>query len=112
MLETQAAIRLFSGLSTLEQPRFLITFAHRLTVAARDTYEFQKDGVADPKRLRTINEVQHRVCGHALALLRGGSERYPDEVLVSIFLDDKSEAERARIAWAFENAREALRRDS
>ena len=57
-------------------------------------------------------ETRHRVCGHALALLRDSPERYPDDVLIRIFLDEKSEAERAGIAWAFENAREALHRDS
>jgi hypothetical protein len=31
------------------------------------------------------------------------------DVLVRIFLDDKSEEERAGIAWAFEHVREALR---
>ena len=66
----------------------------------------------DPKRLRTINEVQHRVCGHTLALLYGSAERYPDDVLIGFFLDRKSEAERADIAWAFENAIRALRRDN
>jgi hypothetical protein len=112
MLDTQAATAYFSGLSAAEQLRLLMTFAHRLTVAARDTYELQKEGVADPKRLRTINEVQHRVCGHALALLRDSADRYPDDVLVGIFLEDKTEVERSGIAWAFESAREALRRDS
>lgn len=112
MLDTEAAIAFFSGLSAAEQLRFLIAFSHRLTVAARDTYEFQKDGVTDPKRLRTLNEIQHRVSGHALALLHGQPDRYPDDVLIRIFLDDKPESERAGIAWAFENAREALRRDS
>jgi hypothetical protein len=112
MLDTHAATRYFSALSDAEQLQFLIAFSHCLTVAARDTYEFQKDGVVDPKRLRTINEVQHRVSGHALALLKGSAGRYPDDVLMSIFLNDKSEAERAGIVWAFENAKESLRRDS
>lgn len=112
MFDTQTATTYFSALSNAEQLRFLIAFSHRLTIAARDTYEFQKDGVVDAKRLRTINELQHRVSGHALALLKGSAERYPDSVLMSIFLDDKSEAERAGIVWAFENARESLRRDS
>jgi hypothetical protein len=111
-LDTQAAIAFFSGLSAAEQLRFLIAFSHRLTIAARDTYEFQKDGVTDPKRLRTVNEVQHRVSGHAMALLKDDPDRYPDDVLVRIFLDDKSESERADIAWAFEDARAALHRDS
>lgn len=50
--------------------------------------------------------------GHALALLKGSAARYPDPVLMSIFLEDKSESERADIVWAFENAKESLRRDS
>jgi hypothetical protein len=94
-----------------EQLRFLIAFSHRLTVAARDTYEFQSSGVTDPKRLRALNEVQHRVSGHAMALLRADPYRYPDDVLIRIFLDEKSESERAGIAWAFDNARETLHRD-
>jgi hypothetical protein len=46
-----------------------------------------------------------------MALLKDNPDGYPDDVLVRIFLDDKSESERADIAWAFEDARAALQGD-
>jgi len=63
------AIRVFANITREQQTVVLASYAHSLTVAARDTYTAGKDGVADPRRLRRINEIQHRVVGQLLHLL-------------------------------------------
>ena len=75
---------MFSGLTTADQTQVLATFAHELTVAARDGYEVGGVGLTDSGWLRTVNEVQHRVTAHLAALLRDDFKRYPDSVLVDI----------------------------
>lgn len=40
---------------------FLIQYGHELTIMARGAYLFQSDEVANPKLLRGINEIQHRL---------------------------------------------------
>lgn len=39
----------------------LLTYGHKLTVMARDAYEFQGPGVDKPRLLRDSNEIMHRV---------------------------------------------------
>ncbi len=81
------AIAAFSALETEGQARFLARFAHNLTVAARDAYVAGGYGLTDPARVRAINEVQHRVTGHLRMLLEDDPKRYPDDVLVRMFLE-------------------------
>jgi hypothetical protein len=84
----------------------LATLGHNLTIAARDTYEFQAPGVRAPQRLRDINEIQHRVFSHILALSTVDKWRYPDDDLISIVLDFGDEHVRAQSLWALQDALE------
>ena len=54
-----------------------------------------------PSRLRSINEAQHRISGHVLKLLAGDRSRYPDEVLVSVILEQDDPVLRGQVAAAF-----------
>ncbi len=90
----------FCNMTQTQQIVFLASYANRLTVAARDTYVAGEDAVADPCRLRRMNEIQHRVTGHLLHLLQSNPERYPDDVLMSIILDDSD----SELMWAFKQA--------
>ena len=94
----------FSKLATEAQLRLLARFGHNLTIAARDTYEFQAPGVRDPQRLRQLNEIQHRVLGHMLSLMTPGAWRYSDDALMSIMLDHEDEHLKAQAKWAFDDA--------
>ncbi len=76
------AIAAFLRLKTDEQVRVLVAYAARLTIVARDTYIPLTDGVADPSRLRFLNECQHRILSHISALLARSTQRYPDDVLI------------------------------
>jgi hypothetical protein len=100
----EEAVRAFSRLPADGQAEFLARFGHNLTIAARDTYDFQAPTVRSPERLRAINEIQHRVLSHILALLVNGEWRYPDDALVSIMLEHDDEHLRRQAAWAFEDA--------
>ncbi len=103
-MDPSEATRRLSALSAEAQLRLLASFGHNLTVAARDTYEFQAPGVREPMRLRQINEIQHRVLAHILALSKSNQFRYPDDVLISIMLEHDDGHLRAQALWAYEDA--------
>lgn len=86
------------------QLRLLAQFGHNLTIAGRDTYEFQAPGVHSPQRLRQINEIQHRVFAHIVKLSTLNEQRYPNDVLVSIMLEHEDKELEAQTRWAFEDA--------
>lgn len=86
----------FLSLTDREKTETLVRLSHELTIVARDTYEVGSAGLSRPARLRTLNEIQHRITAHVLALLTGDSERYPDDTLARIILahDDDAELQR------------------
>jgi hypothetical protein len=86
-----------------EKTRFLLCFAHELTIIARDTYDAGMAGVANPERLRVINEIQHRVIGFAMALAENNPNQYPDDIALGIILDHPEDMELERqLQWAFD----------
>ena len=87
------AVSAYSTLSAADQLRVLADYAHDLTIIARGTYIPQTEDIADPQRLRLLNEVQHRVTGHMRHLISGNTERYPDDVIVRIIIAE-DDAER------------------
>lgn len=103
-MDTPSAVARFSALGADEQLRFLAKFGHNLTLVARDTYVPGSDRVHAPERLRRLNETQHRVFGHLLALLSASKWRYPDDAIVSIMLEHDDDYLRSQVAWAFEDA--------
>ena len=79
---------LFSGLPISKQCVVLSLLAHELTIIMREHYELKNDGLDNPCRVRTLNELQHRITSHLSALLRNDSRRFPDEVIGNIIDDD------------------------
>jgi hypothetical protein len=57
------AVTAYSALTASVQLRALAEYAFNLTVIARGTYFPQTEDIADPRRLRLLNEVQHRSRG-------------------------------------------------
>lgn len=86
MNRTEATL-VFNHLSSDEQTKFLALFSHNLTVLARDSYEVGTENITKPFLIREINEIQHRVSMQIYLLLENSSERYPDDVLMQIFLE-------------------------
>jgi hypothetical protein len=104
-MNTSDAIASFAALGPDAKACFLALLAHELTMVARDTYEVGGNGLTRPDRMRAINEVQHRLLGFLVALLRGDPRRYPDDVLVRIVLEDpKDGVLQAQVAEAFGRA--------
>lgn len=81
------AMEIFCNYAPHEKIDFLVHFAHALTILARDTYEVGGEGLTQPSRLRRITEVQHRVLGGVIALMKQEAKRYPDDVLVRLLLE-------------------------
>lgn len=91
----------FRGLLPTAKIETLVRLAHELTILGRDTYEASSLELRYPHRLRCLNEIQHRITSHVLALLTADPGRYPDEVLVSILLEQDDSELRRQIAAAF-----------
>jgi hypothetical protein len=91
----------FRKLSSAAQIETLVRLAWELTVVGRDTYVPGSLDLRYPRRLRSLNEVQHRITSHVRALLTEDTRRYPDEVLVSIILEENDPELHRQIAAAF-----------
>jgi hypothetical protein len=91
----------FQGLSPACQIDALLRLAHELTLVGRDAYDPCSLGLQHPERLRSVNEIQHRVISHVLALLSSDPGRYPDDVLASLILEQEDPELRCQVAAAF-----------
>ena len=81
------AVSVFMSFSSEEKKEFLAQLMYELTLIVRDNYETGQDGLCNPQRVRRANEVQHRVSAFLWASLRDDPQRYPDDVLVRIILE-------------------------
>lgn len=95
-----------SSMTDAELSLFLSFLGHELTIVARMAYEFQGPGVTDPRFLRDLNEIQHRVFGQLMAIARGGRSNYlPVDILVSWLLaESKPPRLKLEVNYAFERA--------
>jgi hypothetical protein len=91
----------FCGLLSELQLEALARLAHELTIVARDTYEPGTLDVRHPQKLRALNEVQHRITSHMLALLTADPARYADDLLASIILEQDDPELGRQVAVAF-----------
>jgi hypothetical protein len=91
----------FRALPPASQLETLVRLTHALTVVGRDAYEPDSLELRHPQRLRSLNEVQHRISSHVLALLVGDSARYPDDLLLSMILEQDDPELKRQVAAAF-----------
>jgi hypothetical protein len=110
-IDSRECETLLSGMTNADLTHLLPLFGHELTVIARTAYEFQGPDVTDPRFLREINEIQHRVFGQLAAIARGNRTNYlPVDVLVSWLLaENKSPRLKLEVAHAFERALQRFR---
>lgn len=102
-MTVEEAIEIFSSFTADEQKSFLAYFSHYLTVITRDAYEVGTENITNQSKMRWINEIQHQLSSHLLALLENNSERYADDVLIRILVEhSKDKAFEAEMKWAFE----------
>jgi hypothetical protein len=86
-MNAKALAESFAGSSSHEQAKLLSAWMHALTLDARDTYIAGTEAIADPVRLRGMNEAQHRISGQLHKILCDDTDRYPDEVFMAMMLD-------------------------
>ena len=99
------AVAIFSSYPTKEKEEFIAQLIYELTVVARDSYEAGRDGLTNPQRVRRINEAQHKLSAFLRKLLRDDPQRYPDDSLVRIVLEQPDDDALAwQMAAAFERA--------
>lgn len=68
-------------ISDSKKMNFLIRYGNELTIMARGAYAFQSEEVANPKLLRWINEILHRVFQAISELERNSEEQFSLEGL-------------------------------
>ncbi len=104
-MNTDAAIAAFTRLAREDKIVFLLRLARELTVVGRDTYVPGGTGLECPERLRALNEIQHRLLAGCQGLVQDSPERFPDDVLVHIVLDEPQDVVLQRqLQHAFERA--------
>jgi hypothetical protein len=106
-------IEAFITLSPPEQARFLMRLAWELTIVARSYYVPGTEDLTDAAAVRAVNELQHKIASHALAILDDDPRRYPDDVLVQIVFDDVPDRPdlRSLVRTAFARAYQFVRAD-
>jgi len=105
-ITAQECESIIDAMSDGELSTFLAFLGHELTIVARSAYEFQGPGVTDPRLLRDLNEIQHRVFGQLMALNGLRRSKYmPAASLVSWLLgEDRSARLRFEVEHAFGRA--------
>jgi len=87
-----------------QQARFLAHFGHQLTVVARDAYEHLGPGVDDPRCLRDLNEIYHRIFPQIGALTNALTPPFANEDLMPWLLAEGKPSLSTRCLVAFERA--------
>src|SRR5262249_39602902 len=106
-MRTSDCENVLSRFSTGDKIRFLARLGWELTIAGRDAYTPKTEELTHPARLRAINEIQHRVLSHILALASKDPQRYPDDELVTMILDETQDPVlNAQVQSAFDRAAE------
>ena len=83
----EEAVGFYSALSVEEQKEFLAQLSHKLTILGRDAYEVGTENFTNPSQMRAVNEIQHRIASHLLALIKNDANRRSDEDLVRVIIE-------------------------
>jgi len=74
---------ILEGMAPLEQARFLAILGHWLTIVARGTYVVMSEEVRDPKTLRALNEIHHRIYAQINGLVSHRVATFPPDAMAS-----------------------------
>ena len=100
----QACEHFLAGLQPADQAHFLCQFGHELTVLARSAYEFQGPGVVDPRLLRDLNEISHRIFAQVASLAAGRTPDFEPDILAGWLLGESKPHLQSRLVAAFDRA--------
>src|ERR1700745_1856272 len=110
MASTDAEAQWFVSLDAGARARFLASLSHQLTIAGRDSYVVQGDGLSKPELLRGINEIQHRVSACLSKLLSGDSDASFERSIAEWVLESSNHELRAQGFTAWKKAKERVHR--
>jgi hypothetical protein len=99
-MNIESEIRHFSGLSSIDQGRFLARFMYELTLEARNFYGAGAEQPIDPMKLRFINEIQHRLTRFLEQILIDDPARPSDENTLRLLLAPRAEQSAANLLTA------------
>lgn len=104
-MDQASATALFATLGMDKKLPMLANLSYQLTVVGRDTYGAEGT-VKDAKRLRAVNEIQHRLTAALRALTEGGNcGGLPDDALAALFFAQRDDETLARLlTFAFARA--------
>ena len=88
-----------------QQRRFLARLSFEITIAGRNSYEAGTDELTDPRQLRRVNEVQHRVTGCLSQLLNGTCPDGSVESIAQWVLAEPDAELRHILQWCWIDAR-------
>ena len=98
------------SLDSSAKARFLASLGHQLTIAGRDSYVVQGDGLTKPELLRGINEIQHRVLACLSQLLSGEGNEGFERSIASWVLESSNEDLKAHGVTAWNWAKKYVQR--
>jgi len=78
-MNVDSEIEAFLDLSGTQKACLIARVVHELTLEARKTYGADGRLVADPPRLRAMNEIQRRISDFLVKILEDDTTRPPDE---------------------------------
>ncbi len=85
---------------------FLAKLGHTLTVAGRNSYAVQSDGLEKPNQLRQINEIQHRVLACLVEVLKSEYNGSFQHSIAGWVLEQSDPELRDLGLWAWRSAKE------
>jgi len=97
-------IHYIDSLAPRAQAEFLALLGHQLTVAAREAYEVRGPGVTNPRWLRDLNEISHRLFPQIAALTAGKPAPFLTDALVEWITAEGNPELSKRGLVAFERA--------
>lgn len=80
--------------------RLLAGLCHDVTIAGRFAYD-QAQGVAEPRALRAVNEVQYYLTEVLVACLEDDNSPFPDKDIAALFCSDRSPSNLQRLLTRF-----------
>ncbi|MGA2065828.1 MAG: hypothetical protein ABSG86_12705 [Thermoguttaceae bacterium] len=89
-MDAISATQILASLTPEKKARMVAMLCHDLTVVARDTYGEGMD-VKAPARLRELNEIEHRMTGFLVRILKGDDSRAPDDAIAGVFFADRED---------------------
>ena len=81
--DAEQLVQYLNSMPPTEQAFLLGHIGHQITVSARGAYERNGPGVTDPRLLRDLNEITHRLFPQIAALSVGAPAPFSNEALVS-----------------------------